>query len=123
VSPLDQHHSRAAELADELRSARARVVTTQAVLLEIGNTLAKQRYRAAGVLSLLSLRQDPAVEVVQLSPDLYDEAFELYRARADKEWGLVDCVSFVVMANRGLTEALTSDEHFEQAGFIALLRS
>ena len=47
---------------------------------------------------------------------------DLYEARMDKEWGLVDCLSFHVMWDRGLTKALTSDEHFEQAGFVALLR-
>jgi hypothetical protein len=46
----------------------------------------------------------------------------LYRQRADKDWSLTDCISFVVMRQRGLTEALTGDHHFEQAGFVALLR-
>jgi predicted nucleic acid-binding protein len=47
----------------------------------------------------------------------------LYRGRPDKEWSLTDCISFVVMGERSLTEALTSDHHFEQAGFTALLKS
>jgi uncharacterized protein len=42
-------------------------------------------------------------------------------SRRDKEWSLTDCISFVVMKERGLTEALTADHHFEQAGFKALL--
>jgi len=46
----------------------------------------------------------------------------LFCSRLDKEWGLIDCVSFIVMQERGLTNALTTDEHFEQAGFRALLR-
>lgn len=58
-----------------------------------------------------------------MSFDLIERAFALYRARPDKEWGLTDCVSFVVMNDGGLTEALTSDEHFRQAGFNALLHS
>lgn len=65
---------------------------------------------------------DPTVEIVPLSEDLYAEAVTLYRARPDKEWGLTDCVSFVVMTQRRITEALTADEHFEQAGFKAILR-
>ncbi len=59
---------------------------------------------------------------VPLTDELYQQAFDLFRDRPDKEWGLIDCASFVVM-QRGLTEALTPDEHFEQAGFRALLRS
>ena len=55
--------------------------------------------------------------------ELYRSAFDLFSQRTDKEWSLTDCISFVVMQQRGLTEALTSDGHFEQAGFKALLRA
>jgi predicted nucleic acid-binding protein len=92
------------------------------VLLEIGNALSRRRYRAAAVQLLSSLHSDSSVEVVDLSADLYTKAFDLYRDRPDKEWGLIDCVSFVVMEARGISKALTADEHFEQAGFRALLR-
>ena len=61
--------------------------------------------------------------IVPLTNDLYAQALILYRSRIDKEWGLVDCLSFVVMRERMLTEALTADQHFEQAGFQALLRT
>lgn len=61
--------------------------------------------------------------MVRLTNELYDAAFTLFKSRKDKDWGLVDCVSFIVMQNRGITDALTTDEHFQQAGFRALLRS
>lgn len=61
--------------------------------------------------------------IVPLTNDLYAQALILYRSRIDKEWGLVDCLSFVVMRERMLTEALTADQHFEQVGFQALLRT
>ena len=118
----DQLHAQAAALAEKLKGEKIHMVTTQAVLLEIGNALAKRRYRAAAVQLLSALAADPSVEVVALSGALYEEAFQLYQGRPDKEWGLIDCVSFVVMKARGITEALTFDEHFEQAGFRALLR-
>ena len=60
--------------------------------------------------------------LIPLSEELYSQALELFRNRPDKELGLVDCVSIIVMQERGLTEALTTDEHFKQAGFRALLR-
>lgn len=122
AAPSDQLHTRAVALAQRLESDRSRIVTTQAIVLQIGNALAKRRYRAAAVALLSSLDADPSIEVVPLSSELCAEAFDLYRGRPDKEWGLIDCVSFVVMKARGLTEALTADEHFEQAGFRALLR-
>ena len=62
------------------------------------------------------------VEVVHVDPRLHDEAWQLLLARPDKEWSLVDCSSFAVMRQRGITEALTTDHHFEQAGLIRLLR-
>ena len=121
-APTDQYHSRALRLADELEAAKARLLTTRAVLLEIGNALARQRYRPAAVRLLHALETDPGVEVLPLSEDLYSRALVLYCSRPDKEWGLIDCISFVVMSDRGLTKALTADEHFQQCGFRALLR-
>jgi len=90
--------------------------------MEIGNALAKRRYREASVELLASLESDPSVEILPLSEDLYERAFELYCNRPDKEWGITDCISFIVMQDRGLAEALTTDEHFEQAGFKTLMR-
>lgn len=121
-SPNDQFHARAVDLAEQLEVLGTRLVTTRAVLLEIGNALAKQRYRQAGVQLLTTLEADPKVDIVPLSESLYARAIQLYRERSDKEWGITDCVSFLIMRDRGLTEALTTDEHFQQAGFRALLR-
>jgi hypothetical protein len=70
---------------------------------------------------LEALDKAPDVQVVPLSGELYARAFRLFRERPDKGWGLIDCVSFVVMQDHGITQALTTDEHFQQAGFIALL--
>ncbi len=59
---------------------------------------------------------------MHLTPELFQQAFELYQTYHDKEWGLIDCVSFVVMKNRGIRQALTFDRHFAQAGFHVLMR-
>ena len=118
----DLFHQRATLLADQLEAAGTHLVTTRAVLLEIGNALSKQRYRSAAIRLLSALEADPNVEIVPLSEPLYARALQLYRERPDKDWGLTDCVSFIVMQDRGVTEALTADEHFQQAGFRALMR-
>ena len=65
----------------------------------------------------------PDFEVVSARPDLFDRGLQLHSRRSDKAWSLTDCISFIVMTERGLTEALTGDHHFVQAGFRALLRS
>lgn len=118
----DQYNERANTLADKMEAEAVRVLTTRAVVLEIGNALSKARYRQAAISLLEGMERDQNLEIVPLSEELYERAFQLYRNRPDKGWGLTDCVSFVVMQDRGLTEALTSDAHFEQAGFRALLR-
>ena len=121
ASPADQNHTRAVTLAQRIQAEHMRLITTQAVVLEIGNALSKLRYRAAAVKLLYALEHDPSIEVVPLSEVLFAKGFELYQQRPDKEWGLTDCVSFVLMQERGITEALTADIHFRQAGFRALL--
>lgn len=68
------------------------------------------------------LRRSAACEIVPASRELLDRAPELYHQQTDKGWTLTDCASFAIMREREVTEALTSDKHFEQAGFIALLR-
>ncbi len=92
------------------------------MLLEIGNALSKQRYRSAAIQLLDALEADPKVESITLSVELYTRALQMYRERPDKEWGLTDCVSFIVMEDRGMSEALTTDEHFQQASLRVLLR-
>ena len=119
VNQRDQHHERAAELAEEYEDRL--FLVTDVVLLEIGNALAKA-FRPEAIKLIDGFLSSPDVEVVHLSPGLFKEAWDLYRSHRDKEWGLVDCVSFVVMRNAGVKDALTFDQHFVQAGFTALMR-
>jgi len=122
ASSKDLFHKRAIELADQIEKEHTRIVTTRAVLLEIGNALSKQRYRDAAIRLLNALEADPRIEIIPFSEQLYGQALLLYRERPDKEWGLTDCASFVTMQNHDITESLTTDEHFQQAGFRALMR-
>lgn len=80
----DKHHDRAEELAEQMEAEATRLVTTRAILLEIGNSLAKKRYRAAAVKLLDALEQDPRVEIISLTDELYQQAFELFRSRQDR---------------------------------------
>ena len=97
------------------------MITTRAVVLEIGNALSKLRYRSAAVTLLNAIEQDRNVEIVPLSEELYKEGLQFFHQHQDKEWGLTDCVSFAVMRDRNVTDALTADSHFHQAGFRTLL--
>lgn len=119
----DQLHEQALRLSEHLEREGTRLVKTRAVLLEIGNGMSKKRFRATGVRILSALENDPLIEIIDLTPQLFAEALNLYKTRTDKEWGLIDCLSFVVMNQLGIREALTSDQHFEQAGFRVLLHN
>ena len=118
VNRNDQHHDAAVGLSH--RVEKRRLVTTDAVLFEIGNALSRS-HRSEAVAILRLFRSSPEVDVVETDAARFASALDLYASRSDKTWGLVDCLSFVVMRERGLTDALTTDAHFEQAGFQALL--
>jgi hypothetical protein len=122
ISPNDEQHRNAVRLSLELEKSGARIITTEAVLFEVANALAKPKYRRAAIELLESLEGGDEVEIVALTNRLYRLAFQLFKSRLDKSWGLTDCLSFVVMGERKITDALTADEHFEQAGFRPLLR-
>ena len=96
--------------------------STEFVLVEIADSLAAVHFRKHAVAIINLLIENPYVEIVPSSSGLFAEALELYKRRMDKGWGLTDCTSFIVMQRYGVTEALTTDEHFQQAGFRVLLR-
>lgn len=114
----DEFHLQARKLSSEIDVP---LITTEAVLTEAGNALAKPQWRKLAVDTLNDLREDENVNIISVNSELFSRAFELYSNRLDKDWGLTDCISFVVMKDAQIKEALTTDRHFEQAGFKALL--
>ena len=119
INSRDRHHEQAIQLSERFDGRP--LLVTDAVLLEIGNGLARN-YKSQAVQLIEHFLTSPEIEVVALTPELFQEALVLYKAYQDKEWGLVDCVSFVVMRRKNITSALTFDQHFVQAGFQALMR-
>lgn len=119
LTPEDQFHEHAMYWSDQHDGG---VITTEYVLVEAANWLASFRMRSAFEKLLASLQEDPQTLIVPGSHDLFRDGCDLFHARPDKTWSLTDCISFVVMRRENLKEALTTDHHFEQAGFVALLR-
>jgi predicted nucleic acid-binding protein len=115
----DQHHDRVLKFS---RDFRARLLTSDWVLMEVADALAESECRGRVRDFVLHLRGLASCEIVPASRELLDRALDLYHQHTDKSWTLTDCVSFVIMRERGVTEALTGDKHFEQAGFTALLK-
>ena len=120
LNPHDRTHSRAVQISRQLSGG---IVTTEFVLLELADGMARPPARETFVRTCNLLRADPRVQIVEASTELWERGRELYANRPDKEWSLTHCTSFVVMTDRGITDALTGDRHFfQQAGFVALLK-
>jgi predicted nucleic acid-binding protein len=115
----DQYHDRAVAWT---RVLRARVLTSEYVVMEVGNSLTRGGDRAVFTDFYQELRGGASFEVVPASSDLQDRGAKLFADRPDKEWSLTDCTSFVIMSDRGIQDALTTDRDFEEAGFRVLLR-
>jgi hypothetical protein len=97
------------------------ILTTEFILLELGNACARAEDHADFLALLAGIRASPRTRIIPLDSRLLQRGLDLFAARRDKNWSVTDCISFVVMHEEGLTEALTGDGHFEQAGFKALL--
>lgn len=118
ISERDEAHAQTLELNDSLEGG---IVTTQWVLTEVGDALARSDCRPLFLELLDVLASDTNTTIVEASPELFDKGVALFAERPDKSWALTDCISFVVMRELQLNQALTGDHHFEQAGFRALL--
>ena len=115
LADRDQHHARVTAF---VREQAGQLTTTRWVLTELANALAGSAARPNVATFLLDLEDDPTVRIIGNSDELYQRGLLLYSERPDKKWSLTDCISFLVMEDEGLREALTKDHHFAQAGFI-----
>ncbi len=119
TNPADEYAAVAYEFT---KGFGGRLVTTVWVLTEVANHLSYAPNRPVALSLIDDLRNDPRVTIVPPAMDHFNRGFALYGQRPDKNWSLTDCISFVTMQDRGIREALTGDHHFEQAGFVTLLR-
>lgn len=121
INTSDTLHESAQQVMEQLRSQRARLTTTDFILLEVADALCASTVRERTIRFIDGLRQLPVLTIIPVSGELLAAGWTLYRQRGDKSWGSTDCMSFAVMHETHLTEAFTSDHHFTQAGFTKLL--
>lgn len=106
------------QIYGDLVANHGHLITTSAVLIEFGNGLSKLSWREVGFRVVKEILENKEVfTVVHVDKQTLTKGVELYGGRKDKEWSLCDCISFVIMKRRALSEALAFDMHFEQAGF------
>lgn len=129
---IDTSHLLALTLSDDAFHERALswnkaistpLVTTEYVLIEYADALAKAQLRARALRGIALLRANRLVTIVPASTEIMEQGLGFYGERKDKDWELTDCISFQTMMQFAIMDALTSDRHFEQAGFRALLRA
>ena len=113
----DQHHKRVSEYA---QSTLDFFFTTRWVLAEVANSFSESALRSAVAGFLVEIEQDPNVKIISNSDELYRRGLALYADRPDKHWSFTDCISFLVMEDESITNALTRDHHFFQAGFVPM---
>lgn len=121
LNPKDGLHTKAREISAVL--GRARIVTSEMVLTEVLNAFASkgEPLRKAACELVDRIRSDPNAEIAPATSSAFRSALERYRSRTDKTWGLTDCTSFIIMEQMGITNALSADREFQQAGFTALM--
>ena len=120
LNPRDQWHERAQVLSQD---RTVKILTTTWVLVELANATSAPPLRQRYVDFAREFIQVARKRIIPANEDWFSKGFDLYRRRSDKEWSLTDCISFLVMQEHGVTEALTADHHFTQAGFRVLLQN
>ena len=119
LNPSDLHHQRISLFSKSLRTP---LLTTVWVLTEVADALSRPIHRSLVTPFYRILHSTPGNTILPATQELFEAGLHVFDSRRDKSWSLTDCISFVVMQREGITEALTGDRHFEQAGFIALLK-
>lgn len=119
----DVYHTEASRVFTHIGECGRSVMTTDMVLAEVGNGLARTSLRREVGLLIDELHTDQSATVIYADAVRFKDGLDLYRNRDDKDWGLIDCVSFALMKSMGTVDAFTADRHFEQAGFNCLLQT
>lgn len=115
----EKHHARAAAA---FSNSRLRLTTNYVLAEYAALALIRGLPRKKTLAFSREVLADASVEIIWVNEDLHRRAVELMSERTDKNYSLCDAASFVLMRKREISEALTTDKHFEQEGFIRLLK-
>jgi len=121
LNAADARHGKAQQIWRDIVLGKREIVITDWIVAETGNGLARFYAKSRLLDALDRIVKNPRGRLVYVDDELLRRSLERYGQYTDKHWGLVDCASFVVMEDRGISEAFTTDQHFEQAGFKRLL--
>ena len=121
LNSVEVLHGQADRVWRNIVTGKHRIVLTDWIVAETGNGMARSHEKGRLLESLDRVMRNPRCELVFVDSELLRRSLDFFSRHHDKSWGLIDCASFVVMQERSIAEAFTSDLHFEQAGFKCLL--
>jgi predicted nucleic acid-binding protein len=122
INKSDLRHKKAKKIRDRLFESHCNLLITDYILVETANALSRIPFRKAAIQLISFIQSSENIQLIEIDKSLFLKAWDLYSARLDKEWSLTDCANFIVMNAMGISEAFTSDHHFEQAGFRILIK-
>lgn len=122
LNPKDQFHISAIEASKTIGSSL--IYTTDSVLTEVLNEFSSKGdyWRKKVSEAVKRIMQNPNVKVIPQTREIFAKGLDLYNSRPDKEYSLVDCISMVLMKENQMTEILTDDKHFQQEGYVLLMK-
>jgi predicted nucleic acid-binding protein len=123
INKSDAAHQKARKVRDALLKDHIQFIVTNYVMVEIANALCRVPHRETAVKLINFIEMTENIQIVEIDKEIYKEAWQVYSTYLDKDWSLTDCTSFEVMKGRRITEAFTTDKHFEQAGFDILMKT
>jgi predicted nucleic acid-binding protein len=118
----DRFHHQALKVRDNLKRANRKLITTNAVILELASYFRQTKHRLTAIKLIESINRSKKWRCITVDEILMEHGFNKYKKMSDKDWSLVDCISMLVAEEQGITEIFTTDHHFEQAGFAILLK-
>lgn len=121
VHKRDSFHKKSITVYKELHSRNTEFVTTNAVLLEIGNAFSRSSQKPLATSVFRLVNDSPFWEVLPVDGNWFAKGMELFQKRIDKDWSQTDCIGIVVAEAYTVKNIFTSDKHFKQAGFNILL--
>ena len=121
INKSDNYHEMCIRILEELLNNHAKLITTNYVVETI-NALSKVELRKTVIGFIDKLEKSPSVRIIKITDEIYNNAWTLYQQRMDKDWGITDCTSFEIMKMFNIKKAFTSDKHFEQAGYILVVK-
>jgi uncharacterized protein len=121
VDEDDKLHLKSVSLFERIITKNFSIFITDAVIIEFGNSLSKIGWRQLAYKWILQIYNSKEFfNIIKPNEKMFHESHELYGSRIDKQWSLCDCISFIVMKSNKISESLSFDRHFEQAGFTIL---